>query len=170
MPMKSYDIDGVLCEAPTERGVGWGKLNGGQRAAWKEYLLRWYKSARPLLQPPLEEGEFIAITARRVSDPGVSKATSDWIHAQPYGHLCRGIYFLPDEYDKNWRDVAHFKAGVIMANDVIEHIEDNKRIIRIIEKIFAEKGHTTTKLTYFSRPKWERGVFLPESAPQTPLG
>jgi len=122
--MIGYDIDGVLADKPPAPDKPWGKSSGPERTARKQALLAWYHTATPLLQPTQP---FIAISARK-DEPHTRAITEEWIHRQPYGHLCVAVLLL--NTSRTIENTANFKTQVINHYGLTAFTEDNKQILK----------------------------------------
>jgi len=69
----SYDIDGVLAAQPPQCEIKWGKMNGVQRKARKDFLYDWYENAEKLIEP-VEPQRKAQIQQRGVSSVAVKGA------------------------------------------------------------------------------------------------
>lgn len=148
--MIAFDVDGVLASKPS-RGTDkkWGRMNGAERKAYKEHLLKEYIMAEPLYRPT---EPFVAISARK-EEPLVREITEAWIFTH-YGELCRFIFLLPTS--RSVANVVAFKTEALRICNATEFTEDNKKVLRGIEAsnlgiplYFWERG-MTERLAYNS--------------------
>ena len=120
--MIGFDIDGVLAEKPPASDKAWGKMNGAERNARKEFLLQWYENAGTLYQPT---EPFVAISARK-NEPAVTGITEDWL--RKHYPMVRDVVLLP--ISRSIENVVRFKSAAIELYDITEFTEDNKKILK----------------------------------------
>ena len=138
--MIGFDIDGVLAEKPPASEKAWGKMNGEQRKARKEFLLQWYENAGTLYQPT---EPFIAISARK-DEPAVVAITEDWL--RKHYPLMQEFVLLP--MSRSIENVVRFKSAAIVNYQITEFTEDNKKVLKGIA------AHNLDCHLWF----WEKGM------------
>jgi hypothetical protein len=142
----SYDVDGVLAEKPPASKKSWGKMNGEERRERKQYLNDWYKNAASLIQP--KEDKFYAISARK-AEPHIYKISMDWLNAN-YNSRVIELHLLRES--RSIKNVAAFKSEVIINLNIERHYEDNKKVLKEMEKLLPPWIEL-----YF----WEKGMIDP---------
>jgi len=142
----SYDIDGVLAAQPPQSEMKWGKMNGVQRKARKDFLYDWYENAEKLIEPV--EPQFYAISARK-REPRIHTITKDWLNKY-YGGRVISFHLLDNT--RTVENVVRFKSEQVLELGIQRHYEDNKKVLRGMRKLLPQ----TVEL-YF----WERGMQEP---------
>ena len=142
----SYDIDGVLAAQPPPSEMKWGKMNGVQRKARKDFLYDWYENAEKLIEPV--ETQFYAISARK-REPRIHTITKDWLNKY-YGGRVISFHLLDNT--RTVENVVRFKSERVLELGIQRHYEDNKKVLRGMRKLLPQ----TVEL-YF----WERGMQEP---------
>jgi hypothetical protein len=142
----SYDIDGVLAAQPPPSEMKWGKMNGVQRKARKDFLYDWYENAEKLIEPV--ETQFYAISARK-REPRIHTITKDWLNKY-YGGRVISFHLLDNT--RTVENVVRFKSEKVLELGIQRHYEDNKKVLRGMRKLLPQ----TVEL-YF----WERGMQEP---------
>jgi hypothetical protein len=140
----SYDIDGVLAELPPKRNKLFSKQTANEIKQYDQIRLKWYEHAKPLLFP---KEKFIAISARS-NDSTTMRITQQWLSNYHKKYLC-GVYLL--DIEKTYDNVANFKSKIIQTHNITKHIEDNKQVLKRMNKILD------TVNLYF----WEKGMDEP---------
>lgn len=128
MKVAAYDLDGVLSTSPPPSDKPWGRMNGLQRKQRKEDLLRFYRLATRLFEPP--EEKFVVITARK-DDPSVVHVTSQWLEAQ-FPKRITHLYMLVGA--RTVENVVEFKARSLRDCAATDFHEDNLRVLKGLEK------------------------------------
>jgi hypothetical protein len=141
-----FDIDGVLAEKPPASDKAWGKMNGIERKARKQFLLDWYRNALPLY-PTITE-PFIAISARK-DEIEIQAITRGWL-AEHYP-LVQELVLLP--MSRSIENVVRFKSAALVNYQITEFTEDNKKVLKGIA------AHGLDCQLWF----WEKG--MPERIP-----
>jgi hypothetical protein len=144
----SYDIDGVLAAQPPPNEKKWGRMNGTERKARKEFLIDWYTNAEKLIEPT--ETTFHAISARK-REPRVYEVTKDWLN-EYYPERVISFHLLGES--RSVVNVVAYKSSKVLELGVSRHYEDNKKVLRGMRKILPVDIEL-----YF----WERGMDLPIS-------
>ena len=142
----SYDIDGVLAAQPPPNEKKWGRMNGAERKARKEFLIDWYTNAEKLIEPA--ETTFHAISARK-NEPRVYEGTKNWLNRY---YPERVISFHLLGVSRSVANVVVYKAGKVLELGVARHYEDNKKVLRGMRKILPNEIEL-----YF----WEKGMGSP---------
>jgi hypothetical protein len=142
----SYDIDGVLAGQPPPNEKKWGRMNGTERKARKEFLIDWYTNAEKLIEPA--ETTFHAISARK-REPRVYEATKNWLNIY---YPERVISFHLLGVSRSVANVVVYKASKVLELGVARHYEDNKKVLRGMRKILPNEIEL-----YF----WEKGMGSP---------
>jgi hypothetical protein len=142
----SYDIDGVLAAQPPPNEKKWGRMNGAERKARKEFLIDWYTNAEKLIEPA--ETTFHAISARK-REPRVYESTKDWLNKY-YPERVISFHLLGES--RSVANVVAYKSSKVLELGVSRHYEDNKKVLRGMRKILPSEIEL-----YF----WERGMDLP---------
>jgi hypothetical protein len=136
-----FDIDGVLAEKPPASEKAWGKMNGAQRKARKEFLLDWYRNAEPLY-PAITE-PFVAISARK-DEVSIRAITVGWLN-QHYPQV-QALVLLP--MSRSIENVVRFKSAALVNYQITDFTEDNKKVLKGIA------GHNLDCQLWF----WEKGM------------
>lgn len=135
----SFDLDGVIAScAKTQQTKTWGRMNGLERALYKEQQLINYTQATPLLVPT---GNFIICTARK-QEPRVIEATFSWL--KKHRIEPRAVFFL--NKGRTLENVGRYKADIVLGSGAQAHIEDNKEVLKRMKKILKER----VELFYFN--------------------
>jgi hypothetical protein len=142
----SYDIDGVLAAQPPQSEMKWGKMNGVQRKARKDFLYEWYENAEKLIEPV--ETQFYAISARK-REPRIHTITKDWLNKYYDGRV---ISFHLLDNTRTVENVVRFKSQKVLELGIQRHYEDNKKVLRGMRKLLPQNIEL-----YF----WERGMQEP---------
>lgn len=142
----SYDIDGVLAAQPPANEIKWGKMNGEQRKARKEFLYDWYANAERLIEPV--EQTFHAISARK-AESVVYNITEQWLNKNYPGRII-SFHLLTDS--RTVENVVRYKSNKVLELGVQRHYEDNKKVLAGMRKRLPDEIEL-----YF----WERGMELP---------
>jgi hypothetical protein len=142
----SYDVDGVLAEKPPLSDKKWGKMNGQERNARKDFLNDWYRNAAPLIQP--KEEKFYAISARK-AEPNIYNITMKWLD-EHYPERVLGLYLLMGS--RTVENAASFKAETVLSLNIERHYEDNKKVLRAM----AKRIPASVELRF-----WEKGMLDP---------
>jgi len=125
----SYDLDGVLAQAPSEPTKSWGRMNGAERQQRRQELLAHYECASRLYDPP--EPQFWIISARR-DVPDVRVVTEDWV-ARHFGSRSVAIILLARPRTRE--NVVAFKAAAIDECQIDVHYEDDPGIVRALRRV-----------------------------------
>jgi hypothetical protein len=142
----SYDIDGVLAAQPPAHDVKWGRMNGEERRARKDFLTDWYTTAEKLIEPV--EPTFHAISARKAENK-IQQITKNWLD-QNYPNRVISFHLLTTT--RSIENVVKFKSEKVLDLGVQRHYEDNKKVLRGMRKILPPEIEL-----YF----WERGMAEP---------
>lgn len=142
----SYDIDGVLAAQPPANTIKWGRMNGEQRRARKEFLNDWYASAERLIEPV--ENTFHAISARKAEDK-IQQITRNWLD-QNYPNRVISFHLLTTT--RSVENVVKFKSEKMIDLGIQRHYEDNKKVLRGMRKILPPEIEL-----YF----WQKGMITP---------
>jgi hypothetical protein len=118
-----FDIDGVLAEKPPASDKAWGKMNGTERKARKQFLLQWYRDAKPLY-PTIDE-PFVAISARK-DEVEIRAITVGWLnHHYPQ---VQELVLLP--MSRSIENVVRFKSAALVNYQITDFTEDNKKVLK----------------------------------------
>lgn len=120
----AYDFDGVLSEKPPASQKKWGKMNGAERQARKDFLLKFYMTA-PALHSPTERS-FYVITARKNS-PDIVTVSTSWLKYR-FGDRVLGVYFLSKS--RSVKNVVAFKAQILKQIMAQKFVEDNLKVLK----------------------------------------
>lgn len=125
---KAFDLDGVLADKPPFSEKKWGRMNGAERKARKQYLLYFYANAKPLIK---WDGESVVITSRKME---ASNITVEWF--LKYYNKIPKIYFLNES--RNIENVVEFKAEYLKLHKITDFYEDNKKVLAGLKKVYPE--------------------------------
>lgn len=142
----SYDIDGVLAAQPPANEIKWGRMNGEQRRARKDFLYDWYTEAERLIEP--EEPTFHAISARKAENK-IQQITKQWLETNYPGRVI-SFHLLTDT--RTVENVVRYKTAKVLELGVQRHYEDNKKVLRGMRKLLPPEVEL-----YF----WEKGMEKP---------
>ncbi len=142
----SYDIDGVLAAQPPANETKWGRMNGEQRRARKDFLYEWYASAERLIEPV--EETFHAISARK-AESKIHHITKEWLDKNYAGRVL-SFHLLTDT--RTVENVVNYKTSKVLELGVQRHYEDNKKVLRGMRKKLPPEVEL-----YF----WEKGMEAP---------
>jgi hypothetical protein len=139
--INGYDLDGVLAVAPPLATKPWNRMNAAERASRREFLVIWYKCAKPLITP--SDMKFVVITARK-DVPEVRRATERWLKKYFPKQTIR-LYMLKEA--RTMVNNVNFKAEVIRREKLLTFVEDNIQVVRELRKrckakIFYFNGRT----------------------------
>ena len=124
----SYDLDGVLAEAPKIEHKKYGLMNGKERNQYHIQLAKHYLKAKKLYDP--KEQEFYVISARRL-DRTIYSITKDWL-TERFGNRVLGLYLL--NKSRTYENVINFKCEMIKRVGINKHYEDDPNILKGIRK------------------------------------
>jgi hypothetical protein len=130
----AYDLDGVLAVGPPVSETKWAKMLGAERRAREAELVRWYRQAPVLFDPP--ERQFYVITARR-DNPLVRGATLTWME-RTFAERVLGVHLL--NVSRTIDHVVTFKADALAQRGCKEFTEDNATVLKGLAKDARLKG------------------------------
>lgn len=124
----AIDFDGTLCTKMPKPPMKWGRMNGGQRNAWKQSLLKEYSQARVLLTPRDLgfRGGWTVISARK-EDPSVRAISEAWLQTN-FRNQWGGLVLL--DAPRSIKAVVEFKAEALLRCGASVFLEDNLTVVK----------------------------------------